>query len=104
MKRIDQHLFSNIVKMSYEADKAWKDWLKEYSIRSEKEKNGYIYFSSKIRKIAIFDEKENKELKIFDLWINISEKDKKKWINDAHIIDDMFTNVETFLSIFQHNI
>ena len=104
MKRIDQYLFSNIVRMSYEADKAWKNWLKEYKNRSEKERSSYISFSSKTRKLLIFNECDNKELKIFDLWNDMSNEEKEKWINESHTINELFSDVETFLRMFQHNV
>jgi hypothetical protein len=103
MNRIDQYLFTNIIKMSYEADKAQKEWIREYSNRSEKEKSGYTYFSSKKRRLVIFNDIDNKELKIFNLWCDMKDEEKEKWINDAHIIDKLFSDVETFLRMFQHN-
>lgn len=102
--RIDQYLFKNIVRMSYEADKAYKNWLKEYTTLSEKEKRAYTSFSSKTRKIVFFNESENKELKIFDLWCDMSEEERDKWINETRIIDELFIDVQTFLSMFQHNV
>jgi len=99
MNRIDQYLFSNIVKMSYEADKASKMWLKEYSMRSEKERRGYTYFSSKTRVLINDDD----ELNIFNLWYKLSDKNREDWINKANLIEDLFRDVETFLRMFQHN-
>jgi hypothetical protein len=104
MNRIDQYLFSNIVRMSYEADKAWKNWLKDYKNKSEKERHSYISFSSKTRKLLVFNEMDNKELKIFDLWCDMSNEEKEKWINESHTIDELFSDVESFLRMFQHNV
>jgi hypothetical protein len=104
MNRIDQYLFTNIIRMSYEADKAWKDWIKNYSNRSEKEKMGYISFSSKTRRLVLFNESDNKELKIFDLWSDMKDEEREKWIDEAHTIDQLFSDVETFLRMFQHNV
>jgi uncharacterized membrane-anchored protein len=104
MKRIDQYLFSNIVRMSYEADKAHKEWIREYSNRSEREKRAYTSFSSKTRRITIFNKDENKELKIFDLWCDIKEEERERLINETRIIDELFIDVETFLRMFQHNV
>ena len=108
MQRIDQYLFSNIVKMSYQADKAHKMWLKEYAIRSEKERRGYTYFFSKTKRLQRLnygndDVEDNIELKIFNLWCGMNEEEQEKWINKADIINNLFMDVETFLRMFQHN-
>jgi hypothetical protein len=104
MQRIDQHLFKNIVKMSYEADKAWRDWLREYSNKSEKEKNAYISFASKIRRNTIFNNGDDDSLKIFNLWCDLTEKEKEKWVEENVIINQFFIDVETFLRMYQHNV
>ena len=104
MTRIDQYLFKNIIRMSYEADKAHKEWIREYSNRSEKEKRGYSSFSSKTRRLIMFSDNDNKELKIFDLWCDMKDEEKEKWIDEAHTIDQLFSDVETFLRMFQHNV
>lgn len=105
-KRIDQHLFINIIKQCYETDKAWKDWLKEYTLRSERERRAYNSFSSKLRKFSNKDthKDSNIELYIFTKWCEMTEEEREKWIDETRLIDELFIDVNTFLRMFQHNI
>lgn len=104
-KRIDQYLFIDIIKQCYETDKAWKDWLKEYSLRSEREKCSYTLFSSKTRRF-IDHNKDIKdiELSIFNKWCDMADEEREKWINETSLIHDFFIDVDTFLKMFQHNV
>lgn len=34
----------------------------------------------------------------------MSNEEKEKWINESHTINELFSDVETFLRMFQHNV
>jgi hypothetical protein len=94
LKRIDQYLFLDIVRQSYEAEKAWNIYITKYIKQSEKERNAYKKFSQNIK------EKD----KVFDMWNNMSDEQQNKYINETEKLFYLFSDVSTFLSIFQHNI
>jgi|Laugresu1bdmlbsd_1035121.scaffolds.fasta_scaffold11266_3 hypothetical protein len=105
-KRIDQFLFKNIVRQCYEIDKAWKEWLYEYSNKSKIERESYILFSSKTRislslDISDSDLKEDIEnMFIFNIWSDMSDDEQKKW-EDEHFRRQLkFREVSDFIRMF----
>ena len=100
-KRIEQHLFVNIIRQSYEAEKVWRDFIKEYSNRSIIERNAYNMFSKEKRKNLCISE-------IFNTWYNMPIEEKEKWFNKAYTVQEIeknvnFGTVQDFLSIYEHN-
>lgn len=98
--RIDQYLFVDIVRQTYEADKVWKEWIKEYCKQSDKERYAYETFSKRTKR-------ENEgigSMEVLELWCNMSIEEQKKFINESSRLNELFRDVSTFLSMFQHNV
>lgn len=102
LRRIDQYLFVNIIRQSYEAEKAWRDFIDEYSNRSIIERNAYNMFSKEKRKNL------SEISEIFNMWYNMPIEEKEKWFNKSYTIKEMekninFGTVQDFLSTYEHN-
>lgn len=102
--RIEQYLFLNIVRQSYEAQKAWNSYIDQYKSQSEKERSAYERFSINTKRDMSetfandsFDEKNNK---VLELWCDMSDEEQNKYINQTVI----FKDVESFLRMFEHNV
>lgn len=108
-KRIDQFLFKNIIKQSYEAYKAEQDWFSIYKEQSENEKKLYKFFYSKT--LETMDENNNEDennTKILDYWHSVIEnkEDYERWerlYKEKIRRDRMFADVESFLMMFSHH-
>lgn len=100
-KRIDQFLFKNIVRQAYEAQKAWNDWLSEYSNQSQSQKEVYQFFSGRTRR-KLESDLENLELHIFNIWDNLTEEEQKKWEEQYLRQQLKFRDVAQFLEMFNH--
>jgi hypothetical protein len=102
---IDQFLFTNIVRQSYEVHKAEQECFSKYIEQSENERNFYKFFSSKTR--LTIDE-DNKDTKILDYWYNVidNKEEYNRWerlYKDKIRLDRMFIDVESFLMMFSHH-
>jgi len=108
--RIDQYLFVDIIKQSYEADKAWNIYIEQYSRDSEKQRTAYERFSRNTKRHIYMNEDKTKidgdkiNKMVFDLWCDMSEDKQKKFIDDTKRLEYLFENVQSFLIMFQHNV
>ena len=106
-RRIDQFLFINIVRQSYEAEKAWNIYIDQYKSQSEKERRAYERFSMNTKRdMTDMTDMDEKDIinKVLELWYDMSEEEQTKYINETKRLDHLFYNVETFLRMFQHNV
>lgn len=108
-KRIDQFLFKNIVKQCYETEKAWNKWLHEYSNKSKIEREVYNLFSYKTRRsLDILDisnidyniKEDVENMFIFNIWIDLSEEEQKKWEDEYFRRQLKFREVSDFIRMF----
>jgi len=104
--RIDQYLFLNIVRQSYEAQKAWNIYIDKYKNQSEKERSAYERFSRNTKRdiISENDSFDEKNKKVLELWCDMSDEEQIKYINETRRLDSLFSDVDTFLRMFQHNV
>ena len=109
-RRIDQYLFTNIVRQSYESYKAEQEWIAKYKEQSENDKKFYQFFYSKTRSTILNDEENDNErnTKILDYWHSVIEnkEEYERWENlykDKIRLDRMFIDVESFLMMFSHH-
>jgi len=101
-KRIDQFLFKNIVRQAYEAEKAWREWLNEYSNESQNQKEAYNFFSTRTRRTLKESNIENLELHIFNIWDNLTENEQKNWEQQHFRQQLKFRDVSQFLEMINH--
>ena len=112
--RCDQFLFLDIVKQSYEAERAWKKWIKEYCILSEKERNAYILFSINTKhsintkQRLLYDNERYKSGRlsdiVFEIWCGLDDNEWNKWLNETeNELKSPFRDVKTFLNTFSHH-
>lgn len=107
-RRIDQFLFMNIVRQSYEAHKAEREWFSKYIEQSEKDRKFYKFFSSKTRLTLEDKEDKEKEGDILEYWYNVidNEEEYNRWeslYKDKIRLDRMFIDVDSFLMMFSHH-
>jgi len=104
--RIDQFLFLNIVRQSYEAHYAWTDWLEKYRNESETERYAYETFSSRIKSLigkgTTDEEKIFINMKVLDLWLEMSEQEKDRLIRESNVYKDRFKNVQYMMEMYSH--
>lgn len=104
--RIDQFLFVDIVRQSYEAHYVWTDWLKNYRNQSETERYAYETFSSRIKSLigkgTTDEEKIFINLIVLDLWLDLSEQEKERLIRESAIHIDKFKNVQYMMEMYSH--
>ncbi len=98
--RIDQYLFIDIVRQTYEADKAWKKWIIEYCRESDREKFAYERFSKRVKT----ENNDIGSMEVLELWCNMSLEEQKNFINESSRLDILFRDVDTFLRMFEHNV
>lgn len=102
-KRIDQFLFKNIVRQSYEAYYVWQVWLKKYREESKVERDAYETFSRKMKNLIGFGKTDNEiNLKIVDLWIDLSECEKEKLIKESKNYREIFGDVQRMMEVYSH--
>lgn len=111
--RCDHFLFIDIVRQSYEAERAWKKWIKEYRVLSEKERNAYILFSINTRQRLLDDNEtdDNETIMpptrlseiVFEIWCDLDNNEWDKWLNETEKFKYPFRDVETFLNTFSHH-
>ena len=70
-QRIDQFLFLNIVRQSYEADRAWRQWITQYRAQSEIEKATY-------KKFYYSNSPKDPEY-VFNKWYELYGNNWEKW-------------------------
>jgi hypothetical protein len=103
MKRIEQKLFLDIVRQSYEADKAWKDYIEKYKITSNDERELYIDFSIYNREMIKIKNPsmthDEITLYILNKWDKMTDKEIKDW-RHRNRLKFLCQNVSTLLSIF----
>jgi hypothetical protein len=100
--RMEQFLFKDIVRQSYEAEEAC---LKQYRIQSDKEKTAYKLFSSRTRKLInmMNDDMDEYQLIIFTKWCELDEQQQNKWLDESIRITKKFQDVDAFLRMFSHD-
>lgn len=103
--RCEQKLFIDIVRQSYEAFYAWRKWIKEYCVLTEKERNAYILFSGKIRE-GLDSKISSSSISniVFERWCGLDDNEWNKWINESeNLLKSPFRDVDTFLNTFSHH-
>jgi hypothetical protein len=99
--RMEQHLFKDIVRQSYEAHKA----MEQYKRQSEREKNGYTLFSSRFRNLLGYVDNQitDMDMFIFTKWDELDESEQNKWMDESYKNNFMFQDVYVFLKMFSHD-
>ena len=94
-KRIDQFLFVDIIRQSYEAQSAWVNWLEKYRVDSQAERDAYETFSKKMRNNI-------EPTQIIDLWYKLSDKERDDLIREEKVDRDRFKNVQHMMEMYSH--
>lgn len=97
-KRIDQFLFKDIIRQSYEAHSSWCKWIEKYKIESDAERYAYEMFSKNIKK----NKKDIIDIYIIDLWHQLSEQERNRMISDSKIYLYKFKNVQHMMDLYSH--
>lgn len=96
-KRMDQFLFSDIIRQSYEAQSAWVNWLEKYRTDSQEERDAYETFSRKMRNIG-----DKTQIDLIDLWYKLSDKERNDLIREEKVYRDRFKNVQHMMEMYSH--
>lgn len=91
---MDQFLFVDIVRQSYEAQSAWLNWLEKYRMESQAERDAYETFSRKMGNKTQID--------LIDLWYKLSDKERDDLIREEKVDRDRFKNVQYMMEMYSH--